>query len=167
MRRRRTVAPTRRSDAARCRLGIALLMVLAVLALTSALLAGSAAWSASLSRATRSTRAAAVAASEADRVVAEQLVRWSAAEDAIPIGAGIERVVSTTARPLDSATGRVRVHRLSERLWLIAAEMRVAASGRPVALRRRRLVVERPIDADTTRLPVPRPLARWAANDLF
>jgi hypothetical protein len=142
-------------------------MVLVMLALTTALLAGSAAWADATARATRSARAAAVAASEADRAVAEQLVRWSAAEDALPIGTGFESAVASATSPIDATAGRVRVVRASERLWLIAAEVRVPASGRPIAQRRWRLIVERPSDADTTRLPVPRPLARWAANDLF
>lgn len=148
------------------RRGVALLMVLGMLALATAMLAGGAAWSASAARAMRAERASALATAVARRVAAEQLARWSAADDALAVGAVVERDVSFIASSGQPVEARVRLQRLTTRLFVIAAEVRRPASGGAFAQRRMRLVVERPVIVEGAPSPVPRALERWAFNEL-
>lgn len=167
MSRSREVARSSR-ERARARHGMALVATLAILALAAALLAGAFATSSASARATRSLRAALVADAVARRTLANALVRWSAAEEALLVGGAITRVVPDSASaPLDAADTRVIVQRLSASLHVVAADVTVPASGPPLAHRRVRLLVKRYTPVDTTMVRPPTTISQWPGAALY
>jgi hypothetical protein len=158
----------RRGAPTRERRGIALVTILALLALSAALLAGAFASATAALRATRTSRASIVARETARRALGHAVSSWRAADDSLPIGAVVLRTSpeSTTAR-LDSADIRLRVQRLSPALFVIAVDVIVPASGPTLARRRMRVLLQRPPSPDSTTLLAPRPLARWPVAELF
>ena len=144
-----------------------LVAVLALLALGAALIAGAFAAARGSARATRSARASAVAQAAARRALARTMTSWSAADDSLGINAYSTRVYAESAAALDSADVRVRVHRLSSTLYVVAAEARVPAAGAPLARRRARVLLERAPTIDSTIVQPIRPIARWASADLY
>jgi hypothetical protein len=93
---------------------------------------------------------------------------WSAADDSLGIGAFVDRTWSdTAAAALDAAEARSRVQRVGPSLFLIAVEASVPSARAPIAQRRMRVLLERPASLDTSIVPAPRPIARWACADLY
>jgi len=145
-----------------------LVAVLAALALGAALIAGAFAAARGAARATRSTRAASVAHAAARRALARTMSTWSAADDSLGIGGFRTRAFSESAAiALDSADVRVRVHRLSALLYVVAAEASVPSARVPIARRRMRVLLERAPTIDSTIVQPIRPIARWASADLY
>ena len=152
----------------RLRRGVVLVAVLALLALGAALLAGAFAAARASARASRSARAAIVAQAATRRALARAMTSWSPTEDALGIGASTTRVYAEPAAvALDAADVRVRVHRLSSTLYVVAAETRVPSTGAPLARRRARVLLERAPTIDSTVLQPIRPIARWASAELY
>jgi len=150
------------------RQGIVLVAVLAALALGAALVAGAFAAARGAARAARSVRAASVAHATARRALARTMSSWSAADDSLGIGASSTRAFSESAAvALDSADVRVRVHRLSALLYVVAAEASVPSARAPIARRRTRVLLERAPTIDSTIVQPLRPITRWASADLY
>jgi len=142
--------------------------VIALLALGAALIAGAFAAARGSARATRSARAAVVAHAVARRALARSVASWSAADDSLSIGAFVVRTLAeSTAVAVDSADIRVRVHRLSASLYVVAAEATVPSARTPIARRRVRVLLQRAPTIDTTTVQPPRPITRWASADLY
>jgi hypothetical protein len=147
---------------------MALVATLAILALAAALLAGAFATSSASMRAARSARAALVADAAARRALASTLVRGSAAEEALPVGGAMTRVMpDSTSVPVDAADTRVVVQRLSANLHVVAADVTVPASGAPLARRRMRVLVKPHTPIDTTMVRPPTTISRWPAGALY
>ena len=145
-----------------------LVAVLALLALGAALIAGAFAAARGTTRATRSVRAALVAHAVARRALARTLSSWTAADDSLGIGGFTTRAYSeSAATALDSAAIRVRVHRLSASLYVVAAEASVPATRLPLSRRRVRVLLERAPTIDTTSVQPLRPISRWPSADLY
>ena len=145
-----------------------LVAVLALLALGAALIAGAFAAARGSARGARSARAAFVATAAARRALARTMTSWSAAENALGIGGFSTRAYAESgAVALDAADVRVRVHRLSATLYVVAAEARVPATNAPIARRRARVLLERAPTIDSTVVQPIRPIARWASADLY
>ena len=145
-----------------------LIAVLALLALGAALIAGAFAAARGSARATRSARAAVVAHAVARRALARTVFSWSAADDSLRIGAFVLRAYSESAAvAVDSADVRVRVHRLSASLYVVAAEASVPSARSPIARRRVRVLLQRAPTIDTSVVQPPRPITRWASADLY
>jgi hypothetical protein len=152
----------------RRRRGIALVTILALLALSSALLAGSFASATASARAARSSRAALVASAATRRALGRVLQGWSSAEDALPVGASIERDASEPSEvPRDAAETRVRIQRLSATLFVVASDVFVPSRVTPLARRRMRLIVRRSAAADSTLVRPPGAIVRWSLGELF
>jgi hypothetical protein len=161
-------ARQRRSRHRSSRRGVVLVAVLALLALSAALIAGAFAAARGAGRATRSSRAGIVADAAAHRALASTLSSWSASEDSLAIGAFVTRAVAeSAATALDSADARVRVHRLSSTLFGVAAEASVPSARAVLARRRVRVLLERAPTIDSTIVSRLRPLARWSSADLY
>jgi hypothetical protein len=93
---------------------------------------------------------------------------WSAADDSLGIGGFSTRAFSESAAvALDSADVRVRVHRLSALLYVVAAESSVPSARAPIARRRARVLLERAPTIDSTIVQPLRPITRWASADLY
>lgn len=157
--RQRHVAPRR---------GVALLAALALLALSSALLAGSFAAARATTRSARAALLTARVETGARRALGEVVSAWSAAFDTLAVGAAAEPALgvdSGDARlPL---VRRARVARIGERLFVVSVEVRAYAWSAAVARRRTRLVLQRPPD-DTTGIPQrPVPIPRWSMADVY
>ncbi|HKP15392.1 MAG TPA: hypothetical protein VJT85_04980, partial [Gemmatimonadaceae bacterium] len=159
---------TRTPRPCRPRRGVVLVAVLALLALGAALIAGAFAAARASARASRSARAAIVAQAATRRGLARAMTSWSATEDSLGIGAYDTRVYADAAVVApDSADVRVRVHRLSTTLYVVAAEARVPATGASLARRRARVLLERAPTIDSSIVQPIRPIARWASADLY
>jgi len=145
-----------------------LVAVLALLALGAALIAGAFAAARGSARGARSARAAVVAKAAARRALARTITSWSPTEDSLGIGGFVARAYAESAAvALDSADIRVRVHRLSATLYVVAAEARVPFTGAPLARRRARVLLERAPTIDSTIVQPIRPIARWAGAELY
>jgi hypothetical protein len=159
---------SRGAVAARARRGVALVTTLALLALGAALLAGGFASATASARATRSVRASLVASTSCRRALARALRAWSAAEEGLPVGGTVQRVLSEPAEvSLDSADTRLRIQRLSATLFVVAVDVTVPAVGAVLARRRVRLLVRRVPGADTTLIPTPRAIPQWPLGELY
>ncbi len=145
-----------------------LVAVLGLLALGAALIAGAFAAARSSARATRSSRAAVVAQAAARRALARTLTSWTGRDDSLGVGAFSTRAVAESAAvALDSADVRVRVHRLSALLYVVAAEASVPSARAPLARRRARVLLERAQTIDTAVVQPLRPIARWSSDDSY
>lgn len=162
--RRRRLSPRR----SRQRRGVVLVAVIALLVLSGALIAGAFAAARGTARATRSARAGIIAQAAARRAIARTLSVWSTADDSLRIGAFAARALAeSSVVAIDSADVRVRVQRLSELLYVVAAEVSVPSARSPLARRRMRVLIERAPTIDTTTVQPLRPIARWASADLY
>ena len=142
--------------------------MLALLALGAALIAGAFAAARGSARAARTARAAVVAHAVARRALARAVSTWSAADDSLRIGAFVLRAYSESAAvAVDSADVRVRVHRLSASLYVVAAEASVPSARAPIARRRVRVLLQRAPTIDTAVVQPPRTITRWASADLY
>jgi hypothetical protein len=147
---------------------VVLVAVLALFALGAALIAGAFAAARGAGRATRSSRAGIVADAAAHRALARTLTAWTTTDDSLGVGAFVTRTFAETAAvALDAADTRVRVHRLSSTLFVVAAEASVPSAIAPIARRRARALLERAPTIDSTVLSPLRPLARWSSADLY
>lgn len=152
----------------RKRRGVALVAVLALLTLSGALIAGAYAVARASARATRTARAEVLAQAAARRAIARAVGGWSITEDSLNIGAFADRAWTDTATvALDAAESRLRVQRLAPSLFLVAVDASVPSARAPIAQRRMRVLLERPVSLDTSVVPPPRPIARWATADLY
>lgn len=152
--------------------GVALVAALAILALSSALLAGAFAAARAMTRAARSARALARAEAGAQRALGDVLLGWNEALDGLPVGAYLEPAgpveSADTAEVMPRLVSRRRVTRLTERLYVVSVDVRVLDGELPVAWRRARLVLERPVRADSTVPPTrPVPISRWSFAELY
>jgi hypothetical protein len=147
---------------------VVLVAVLALLALGAALIAGAFAAARGSARATRTARAAVVAHAVARRALARTVASWNVSDDSLGVGAFATRAYSESAAvAVDSADIRVRVHRLSTSLFVVAAEASVPSARAPIARRRVRVLLQRAPTIDTTTVQPPRPIMRWASADLY
>ena len=150
------------------RRGVVLVVVLALLALGGALIAGAYSAARSSARATRSVRAGIVAQAAARRAIARAISGWSGVDDALAVGAfTIRAPIESTTFALDSVDARVRVQRLASSLFVVAVDASVPSVRAPLARRRVRVLLERSAPIDTTMPRAPRPIARWASADLY
>jgi hypothetical protein len=148
--------------------GVVLVAVLAALALGAALIAGAFAAARGAARATRSARAASVAHAAARRALARTMSTWSAADDSLGIGGFRTRAFSESAAiALDSADVRVRVHRLSALLYVVAAEASVPSAARADRATTHACAARARPTIDSTIVQPIRPIARWASADLY
>ena len=154
----------------RSRRGGALVLALGLLALGAALLAGSLAAGRAAQRAVQSYEAALLAGSEVRASIAEQMSRWSAAEDSLAIGAERISVLGPRARGSGAVamTTQVRLRRLSATRYVMVADCQAGADAAVLARRRVRVLLERPkaMDSSATALP-PGPISRWTLADLY
>jgi len=154
----------------RRRTGGALLLALGLLAMVAALLVGTSSAARSAARAESSREAQVLAVAEVRVALAEFLNGWSAAYDALAIGAGVVDTVGARQRGFGGATvtTRVRLVRLSGTRYVVAAETQVGPDDAIQARRRAYLLLERGVQIDSTApiLP-PTPIARWGLADLF
>ena len=89
-------------------------------------------------------------------------------ENSLGIGAFSTRLYAeSAAAAVDAADVRVRVHRLSSALYVVAAEARVPSIGGPLARRRVRVLLERAPTIDSTVVQPIRPIVRWASAELY
>jgi hypothetical protein len=145
-----------------------LVAVLGLLPLRAALNAGAYAPARSSARATPSSRAAVVAQAAARRALARTLTSWTGRDDSLGVGAFSTRTFAESAAvALDSADVRVRVHRLSALLYVVAAEASVPSARAPLARRRARVLLERAQTIDTAVVQPLRPIARWSSDDSY
>ena len=159
---RRSSGPPRR--------GGALLVALALLALASAMLAGSAQAGRFASRSAQSHSAGITADAATRAAMAEFMVQWSASDDVLPIGQGRVTIVGPRrvgAGGMVSVT-QLRLLRLSSARFMLAAESAVGPEGAIASRRRLCLIIERVPSADTTGVPAPPvPIGRWSISDLY
>ena len=165
MRRPLRAAPHGGSEARR---GVVLVAVLALLTLAGALIAGAYAAARASARATRSSRAAIVAHAAARRALVRTVASWSGREDSMNVGAfDVRERRESASVSLDAAETRVRLHRLSSRLFLLSADASVPTSSAPMAHRRAQVLLERAPAIDSTMVSRARPIARWATGHQY
>jgi hypothetical protein len=146
--------------------GVALVAALGLLLLAAALLAGSAAASVELRRATRSRSWAARADFESQRALGAVLQGWEPTLDSLAIGGIVERAVEPADDSGPPVLTRARVRRVSSRIFVAFVAVRVGASGQ-TAQRRVRLLLQRDsTGADSTVRPGVSALSRWSVIDL-
>jgi hypothetical protein len=168
------------------RQGFALVAALALLALSTALVAGAVAIATAMARSARSERAALEVEARSHRALATVLADWGAEADSLPVGRGVERELSASewggAAYGMPASGRLRIQRLAPGLYAVVIDVRTG-SAPSLARQRLRLLVSRPLipaSLDTARAAPgdsghtkalirrpPAPIARWSAADLY
>jgi hypothetical protein len=186
---RRVGGPTSRR-----RSGFALVAALALLALSTALLAGALAIATAMARSVRSERATLEVEAHARHALASVLAEWGWEADSLAVGQWVERELSSSERGVATggslASGRLRIQRLAPALYAVVVDVRIGAA--PSSARQRvRLLVTRPMipvaldstgrstvdsasasPADTGRVlarvrGAPAPIPRWSAADLY
>jgi type II secretory pathway pseudopilin PulG len=141
---------------------VALVTALALLALAAALLAGSFASATALAQAQRTARATMEAEALARRAAAEVLSSWPVGTDALPVHAYQDHEAEVSPS-LGRTVVRTRIRRITTSLYAITADVRVGDGSSPIAHRRSRLIVERPMETDSARaFGPPHPIARWS-----
>jgi hypothetical protein len=146
---------------------VVLVAVLALLALSAALIAGAFAAARGAGRGTRSSRAGIVADAASRRAIARILAEWAATGDSLRIGGFVTRAFADSAAvATDAAEVRARLQRVSSTLFVVAAEADVPSARAAVARRRVRVLLERAPTIDSTLVSPLRPLARWSSADL-
>jgi type II secretory pathway component PulK len=149
------------------RRGVALVVALLLLALAAAFLAGAFTSATAMASTARSARATIRAEAAARRAAAELVSAWDSEANTLPVGAHLERALSIDAEEF-RMTARARIQRLATRLFVVIVDVRVGEGAPPLAHRRLRLVVERPVSSDTLdSAQPPRPIARWSFGDLY
>jgi hypothetical protein len=152
------------------RRGGALLIALALLALGAALLAGSSALARSAARAETSHEATLLAVAESRVVLAEYMTAWGASEDALAVGQGLVTTMVPRRRGLGASVvqTRLRLHRLTQLRFVLAADCQVGPDDAVLARRRVYLLLERALQTGSTApiLP-PAPISRWSLADTY
>jgi hypothetical protein len=148
---------------------MALLVAVALLALSAALLVGTFAASTSAMHAERLARSAARADGLARRGLADALGSWTPGDDSLTIGQSNTRLAPQFAADDGvPADGDVRITRVSRMLFAITSEARVGRRGAIAATRRYRLLVERRMNDSGVAVPgEPTPIARWSLYELY
>jgi hypothetical protein len=148
---------------------MALLVAVALLALSAALLAGSFAATRSASHAERLARSAARADGLAKRALADALLAWTPNDDSLAIGRSVAREVpSYTSDDGLPADAGVRISRVTELLFAITSEVRVGTPGAILSTRRYRLLLERRTnDSGVVVSGAPTPIGRWSLAELY
>jgi hypothetical protein len=135
--------------------------------LAAALLAGSAATSLGLRRATSGVTAVARADWEGRRALGELLVAWDAAADSLPVGASLERPLPAPDAGGAALVRRARVRRLTSRVYSASVAVRLGSASSALAYRRVRVLLERRFGGDSTDAAAPpSPIARWSVVEL-
>lgn len=176
----------RRLTRRRGRPGFALVVALALLALSAALLVGALAISSAQVRSVRSERAALEAEAGARHALAAALADWGGEFDSLAIGKGFVRELSPSERGTSQGgmpvAGRLRVHQLSAGLYAVVVDVSIGAAP-TLARQRLRLLVTRPelpaaIDSSSATAGdsgtvffhvrgAPTPISRWSVADLY
>ncbi|HEX9483987.1 MAG TPA: hypothetical protein VF929_05380 [Gemmatimonadaceae bacterium] len=164
---RKSAARASRGESARR--GTAIVLALALLTLAAALLAGTAS-SAHVAAVGAIRRQAAMLADAQWRAdAAAYLGRWGTPEDALAIGGELTVVVGP--RPLGvngaMATTRIRLLRIQTLRYLVGVEVRIGEDAALLAVRRGAILLQRPASADSTLVPPPVPVARWAQANTY
>ncbi|MEP6990243.1 MAG: hypothetical protein ABJA80_04870 [bacterium] len=152
------------------RRGGALVIALALLALGAALLAGSAEAGRASARSAESHEARLLADGESRLAAAAFMDSWSAAADALTVGAGIDDTFPPRARGSAGAPVVTRAHlrRLSAERYVLVVECEVGGTGGVLARRRLQLLLQRPQAADTAPPSVhPTMVSQWAVTSMF
>ena len=150
--------------------GGALLIALALLALSAALLAGAAQWGRLALRSAQSHNASVTSDAESRAVLAELMSAWSSSDDSLPVGRSRELTVGPRRVGAGGlvATSRVRLMRLSATRFVVGVECTVGPEGAISARRRLSLILDRRVPADTSAAPLPpAPIRQWCIGDLF
>jgi type II secretory pathway pseudopilin PulG len=151
----------------RDRPGVALVTALAILAFAAALLAGSFASATALAQAQRSARASVEAEALARRAAAEGFASWSATSESLPVHAYQDRETETSLS-FGRTVVRTRIQRISMSLYVITSDVLVGDGASPIAHRRARLLLERPMKVDSGDVSGPlHPIARWSFSGSF
>lgn len=147
------------------RRGGALVTVLALLVLATALTVGTFAASRSTARGVAAARAAARADAAARRALASTLMEWDGSLDSLATGISVERPASAADSSLPPLIVTARVRKLAGRIYLVLVDARVGV-GTPVMARRRyRLLVERSSAVDSARRETPSRIGGWALDE--
>jgi hypothetical protein len=152
------------------RRGGALVIALALLALGAALLAGSAEAGRSAARSAQSHEAALLADAESRLAVAEFVAQWSQAADNLPVGAGLVATIGPLRRGSSGASAltRLRLHRISQAVFVVAVDCQIGPDNAVLARRRLQVILQRPSRSDTTApMSPPTPIGRWSLTDLY
>jgi hypothetical protein len=182
---RRSVRRVGRAPGQR-RPGFALVTALALLALSTALLAGALAIATAMARSVRSERATLEVEAHARYALASVLAEWGWEADSLAVGQWVERELTPAERGSSTggspASGRLRIQRLAPALYAVVVDVRIGPA--PWSARQRvRLLVTRPLipialdsagasPADSGRVltrlrGAPAPITRWSAADLY
>jgi hypothetical protein len=172
-------------EGSRRRPGFALVVALALLALSAALLAGAVAMAAAMARSARSERAALEVEAHSRHALASVLAEWGDEADSLAVGQSVERELLPGERgggTSGPASGRLRMQRLAPGLYAVVVDVRIGAAP-SLARQRLRLLVTRPeiavsldsagaVPGDSGAVKAlvrraPAPLARWSAADLY
>ena len=117
----------------------------------------------------RTTRAMARAETGAQHAIGEVLSGWRAQYDSLAVGGFVEP--SLAPEPLAASPAlvrRARVLRITDRVYVISVDVRAFEWAMPIAQRRVRLVLERPVSIDSTApSAVPVPISRWSVAELY
>lgn len=150
---------------------MALLAALLLLALSAAFATATFSAARAMRRAALAARVRSRVESGIPRAFAEVLVGWSAALDTLEVGG-----VRELALHADSADGPLlvrtaRVERTTDRLYAVTVDIQALGGVRPLARRRARLWLERPVSAPPPAgagavLPPPF-VTPWALSDLY
>lgn len=150
----------------RTRRGFALLAATVLLALGSALVVGTFSLSRALRRAAITTRARARVETGVTRALGEVLQAWSAVFDSLPAGASV--AVTLGADTLDPGLPlrrRVSVSHVELDLYAVTVDVCAIDCAHPLAQRRARLWLRRPMVAGDSAAPAP--VTSWAFSDLY
>ncbi|MEO8335298.1 MAG: hypothetical protein ABI664_10015 [bacterium] len=149
---------------------MALLIALALLTLSAALLVGTSSAGRTAARAESSREAHVLAGAEVRVALAEFLTGWGGVQDALPVGADAIDSAGPRQRGFGGATVRTRLRllRVSPQRYVLAADCQVGPDDAVQARRRVYLLLERGLQIDSTApiLP-PAPITRWGLADLY
>lgn len=153
---------------------MALLAALVLLTLSAALATATFSAAHAMRRAALSTRARVRVETGVRRAFAEVLAGWSAAQDTIPIGSGVD--VALEAEPAEVGPRLVRsarVDRMAVGLYAVTVDLYAFSRERPIARRRARLWLERAVpaakspDVAAGAVAPPVVVTPWAFADLY
>lgn len=153
---------------------MALLFALVLLALSAALATATFSAARAVRRAALTTQARARVHAGVRRAFAEVLAGWSVALDTMPIGSRVD--VPLAPEPADAGLPLIRgakVERVTAERYAVTVDLRAFGLERPVARRRARLWLERPVPAAPSPGALPAALAPpgivtpWAFTDLY
>jgi len=153
---------------------MALLAALVILALSAAMATATFSAARAVQRAALTTQARVRVDAGVRRAFAEVLAGWSVALDTMPIGSRVTFPLGP--EPADAGPSLIRsarVERVTAQRYAVTVDLRAFALERPVARRRARLWLERPLPAAAPPDVMPAVLAPpvivtpWAFVDLY